>query len=288
MVYKMQQVKSQYGPQGEATVNLSEDKKKVRVIFKPVEDEEPSKPIVLDRENCPDYVRKGKFYVRMSADKKKMYSMTPLNGLFNSDGSHVTLRHPKDEKPAPKMDNFQNLCFQVDIEITSGDCKGMSACYPYSGLRYNFIPVEYEGKQVVGVKGDKAPTKMLMNFKDVLGVDEKGPIAWSDNILPVLQKRITTLNRPFQFIVKSEEHTTKAGKVMLVVGIDGLIPMDNATMDDDDEDMDSEPEPTPAKKSAKKSKVDDDELPWGEPEDVEDDDDLEEEDEDTNFDDVSF
>lgn len=291
--YKMKVVKSQYGPQGVATIALSEDGKKVRLLMRPEEgDEEKPKPIILDRDNCPDYVRKGKWYVRLSADKKKLYSTVPLNGVFNSNGSHVTLRHAKDEKPSPKTDNFGNLVFQVDIEITSGDCKGMSASYNYSGLHYNFIPIEDEGKQVVGIKGKGSYTKQLIEFCSVLGIEDKGPIAWRDNILPVLQKRIMSLDRPFQFIIKSEEKTTKAGEVITLVYIDGLIPMDNSDGDDNDDNTEPEPAQTKSKMkpSKKPTKDEDDELPWDkdEPDDVEDDDDDTEDDDGFDSEDIPF
>lgn len=285
MAYKPKQIKSTYGPQGVAKVALSADKKKVRVIFK--DEEGDTKPIDLTADNCPDYVQKGTFNVRLSSDKKKMYSMTPLNGVYKSSGSHVTIRHAKDEKPAPKADNFNNLCFNVDVEITAGPCKGMTASYSYSGLHYNFLPVEEDGKSVVGIKGKGSYTKALIEFCDCLGVWDKGAIAWSDNILPIIQKRIIAVDREFQFIIKTEEKTTKSGDTMTLTYIDGILPAD-----DDDEETENEEVTEPAPKSKKASEPkksskkpveddEDDELPWSEgdePDDVEDEDNEEDDD----------
>lgn len=195
------------GPKGKAKVEVKNDK--VRVHLQEIgKDGEiiSHEPFVLDKENCPESVRPGIWFVGMSEDMTKMYQIHPYSGMF--EGHVKGFSAAKDKTPSPKVipGKFGDYAvFYTLIEIDSPEANGMVLSYQ---LPYNFIEMEQEVKsevkKVVGFSHPKSAfTVNLIEFLDTVGAWERGPMAYSDNILPKLEKRILEQAKHFKFVVKN-------------------------------------------------------------------------------------
>ena len=212
MVYRPPVKTSEFdGPSGAAKVALNGNKTKAKVTFNDSGDS-----YVVDVKNCSDevkgYIRSGEFIVKMSKDKDKLYSMSPVNGLF--EGKVIKFSSKKDQPPAPMTKISKNkegqtysyLFFVVTIEIVSGEYSGMHV--PLF-LRYNFEECNEEIKGEVrkvtryDKQIDKSKhTAFLDEFMSVTGAWSFGPIPYSDNVLPTLEKRILRKEKVFNFLMK--------------------------------------------------------------------------------------
>jgi hypothetical protein len=233
MAYQPPKIKSGGGTTGTATIQMSSDGKKVRVTL-----DDGEKIYVLAKSDCPEYVQKGNFVVRMSTDGKKMQGCFPANGQFHCKVSKFVAM--KDKAPAPKTFNGKDWSYEfftVLLVITEGACKGMEI--PYN-LRYHFGDVDgYTGYTHTQSKY----TPLLERFCSVTGVWNKGAITYTDNVLPVLEKRILRAANEF--------------RVEMVDGwVDRLFP--NSTVK-------SEPDPD----ADEIADPDESELPWSDDEDKE-------------------
>lgn len=204
MAYKPPRV-GRGGPKGIATVSLGKmnGKKAVRVDY------DDDKAYTVLASNCPDYVQEGKFFVVMSAQKDEIQRMSPVNGQFTGKVSQFMAQEGK--PPVPKTRSYQNKdwkpyqYFAVFVEVTDPErYKGMEV---YIELRYHFGEAQEEingtMRRVAAITNLRSPnTGTLEEFLDATGVWEHGPIKYSDNILPILQKRILTNDREFGLILK--------------------------------------------------------------------------------------
>ena len=186
---------------GKGQVALSGDKTKVRVIMQ-VDDKE--RTYVLKVEDCPKYVQSGSFSVSLTEDGKKMYSMYPVTGMFSGKVSKFVA--PDGQDPSPKTDEkYGNQFFSILVEITDpAPAKGMIV--PVR-LSYNFAPVmeTIQGKEVevVGISHPKSKyTPLLVDFCDAVGLWDKGPMKYTANVLPTMQKRIFANDRKFNFVLR--------------------------------------------------------------------------------------
>lgn len=153
--------------------------------------------IVLNKADCPQVVVNGDFYVTLSEDKQKMFSLKPIEGLFVCQVSRFSAK--PGEPPVPKTfqgDKWSYQYFVVMLQIIEGNLKGIEI--PYS-LRYYFADVD--GEVGLSHPGSKYHP-LLAEFLEITGVWEKGPIKYQDNILPVLEKRILAQRRKFNVLVK--------------------------------------------------------------------------------------
>lgn len=186
----------QRGPQGAAVVVLSADGKKVKVTF------DTGDEYVILRSECPDVLQKGKCFVTLSDKKDKMLSVRPLVGVFQMKVQKFVSEG--DKEPAPKTNVAAKWPYQyfiVLLEITSGAWKG--AIIPFMA-HYNFYEEMQDDKAVVGFSHPKSSsTPPLMEFCDVAGVWNKGPLPYKDNVLPMLAKRISDANITFNAVVKN-------------------------------------------------------------------------------------
>jgi len=216
MVYRPPVKKSTFdGTKGAAKIALSKDKTKAKVQFVNADGTE-GKTLVVDLKECPDdvkaYIHSGDFFVNMDADGEKIYSLYPLNGMFEVRVAEFS--HQKDQPPKPmtkiggdgKGKTWEYLYFVVLNEIVSGECKGMHV--PLF-LRYNFSEevqdVNGAEKKVTGYSKslDKSKhTAMLDDFLTITGAWNYGPIPYSDNVLPAIEKRIKKAGVQFSIIMK--------------------------------------------------------------------------------------
>jgi len=200
---KKVKVKSGYGPRGIAKIQINKKLGKARVTFKDKKFDTGSNEIDLNLNECPDNVRPGIYIVSMSANGSTMYSIAPVEGAFVGKVDHFAAK--EGEKPAPKThDKYHYQYWTVVLKITQGDEKGMEV--PFT-LRYWFMPVEEEikGKTYTTVGIEVHDSKYyipLVDFLKVTGVWEQGPIQYTDNILPTLEKRMLDADKEFGFLVK--------------------------------------------------------------------------------------
>lgn len=210
MGYKMPRVSTK-GPQGIAA--LTEGKKGNKTFVRVAFEESGDKYFIAKtKDNCPDYVQNGTFYVNLSPDKKSINSMRAVSGQFRGKCTEFVSR--KDEPPVPNTKTIQSsrgtfevVQFGVIITITKGKYKGMDY---FLSLNYDFVPamVEYPSgsgtmREVAGLRKSKSRyVEMLDNFIMATKAVVKSPIPWSDNILPTMQKRVLQADAEFDFIVK--------------------------------------------------------------------------------------
>lgn len=219
MAYKPKVVQGQFarGNSGIATVKMSGDKSKVKVVF-----EADGKELITSE--FPEGLKAGKWYITLDSNNKKVFGYRPVNGLFVGKVNKFIARN--DEPPAPQTHIGKDWSYQyftVLLEITQGENKGlMLPCI----LRYNFAEAQEDDKTVVAYAHIKSKyTPMLMEFCDCAGVWEKGPMPFKDNILPYMEKRVMHEAKEFQFVLKGG-------------WVDSFIPLDTPeteTMPDDEE-----------------------------------------------------
>jgi hypothetical protein len=200
MVYKPKVIQGQYtrGDSGIAEVLMNKEHTKVKAKF------ENGKELVTD--DFPKGLKPGKWYLTLDSNNKKIFSYRPVNGLFVGKVQKFVAR--ENEEPTPKTHIGQDWSYQyftILLEITKGDNKGLVIpCM----LRYHFGEAqdEVDGKteSVVAYSHIKSKyTPMLIEFCDVSGVWEKGPMPYKDNILPMIEKRILHESKEFQFVMKA-------------------------------------------------------------------------------------
>ena len=201
MAYKPKTIQGQYkrGDSGIATVKMSGDKKKIKVIF-----DETGKELVTD--DFPKGMKAGKWYVSLDSNNQKVFSFRPVNGLFVGKVNKFVSQ--ENEPPTPKTHfgkDWSYSYFVVLLEITQGSNKGLQVpCL----LRYHFGEAQEEVKgkteSVVAYSHPKSKyTPMLVEFCDVSGVWEKGVMPYKDNVLPLIEKRVASANKEFQFVMKN-------------------------------------------------------------------------------------
>jgi hypothetical protein len=204
MAYKPKTVAGgSFGSWLTAKVSFNPDKTKVRVV-----DKETAKEYILSAKNVPAKLTSGEWVINLSEDKKEVTNYRPVNGMFK--GKVIKFAAAEGEKPAPKTKSvsfkkdgknieYDYLYFTAMIQITEGACKGIEIPYV---LRYNFVENDEDGKAVVAIKGKGKYSLALDEFLDVTGAWERGAMKWSDNVLPMFEKRILSEDRIFSFVIK--------------------------------------------------------------------------------------
>lgn len=260
MTYKPPKV-DDYGPRGQAEVSTGvvDNKPMVQVTFV-----DNNAKYRVPRKNCPDYVQKGIFFVEMTPDRQGIRSMRPWNAP-RIRGKVAKFHAKEGEKPTPKTVNVKNESggysynyFGLTIEVTQPE--------KYAGMEIPFMPryhfqsaqEEVNGKMedVVAYSHMKSRyTGQLDEFLTLTGAWKSGPIPYSDNIVPTLQKRILRQGLEFEFSMK--EGWLK----------DFVLPDVNEASDD----WQKEPEPVVEEKKKKPAKVVEEEVTdFGEPVDEDD------------------
>ncbi len=223
-----------YGPQGIAKIEVNPSNKdllRFRLYYKKwVEGQtEPQKLVLPSAEgwarisradcsdDCKDLIRSGKWWVSVNEELTKIYSIRPVEGLYEVKVEKFA--SPEGQPPTPKttQGKFPYTYFTVILVIVGGEEKGMRI--PYR-LRYNFTDV-YESvvdgeplKQVVTYSKlgkNSIHTPILIDFMDITGAWTRGAMPYRDNILPNLEKRILEQGKVFKVILHE-------GQVKSIVG----------------------------------------------------------------------
>lgn len=274
MAYRPPRV-SNSGVYGKALVKLGKkgDKKAVLIKF----DEGDS--FVLNPSKCPKYVQSGQFVVSLTPEKDGIRGMRPINGQFKGRVSKFLSQEGKPPIPRTKDVTFKGESysyqyFTVLIEITSPS--------KYKGMEVVFMPRYHFGEALETVNGEPRRvtaitklrskyTAMLDEFLTATGAWDKGPIPYSDNILPTLQKRIQVSNKEFGFVLKD-------GWIQYIIIPDANELESNDDWNDESSDEDDQKdEQLEFNFNASDSDDDDEDFGWGSP-DVEDSDENDEED----------
>lgn len=205
MVYKPKTQTGGFGPRGQAKISISPDRDKVKVTLREAMDDGEIKEhkAVLNIDDCPAQVQNGMWFASLSSDLSKMYDIHPWSGMFEAHTKAFASK--KDQPPAPQVRSGaygEYAVFVAILELVGGDVDGMTAGYQ---LPYNFFEakeeIKGELKSVVGISHPKSKfTEKLQEYLEASGAWEKGPMPFSDNILPNLEKRILREDRHFKVI----------------------------------------------------------------------------------------
>jgi hypothetical protein len=144
---------------------------------------------------------------RVKLGKDEIYSLYPVRGMFT--GKVLKFAAKEGEKPAPKpveykygSETISYMRFTALLEITDGPKGTVGAVVPYT-LRY-YLGEDAEGNTEYTHYGKQAKyAPMLEEFLTATGAWEKGPIKFSDNVLPKLEKRIQKANHGLVFQLKN-------------------------------------------------------------------------------------
>ena len=163
------------------------------------------KEFKLNRSDCPDEVQPvihttDNAFVGMSSKGDKIYRFSPWIGQFVGKFVGFAVAKGQELAPATYQGEWSYQYMNALVEITKGEFKGSRIAYM---LRYHFAEGDENGKPVVVYDHPKSKyTPVLMEFLEITGAWERGPIAYKDNILPILQKRMLAEDRTFKFVVK--------------------------------------------------------------------------------------
>lgn len=156
--------------------------------------------VMLDE--LPEYCQNWNFmetaFVTMKGDNESVLGIRPMQGVFTGKFLQIAVRN-EDDPPAPTTYNGKYGpydAFTALLEVTKGKYNG--TIYPLF-LAYKFIEVD----ELVAIKGEGKSSEKLMDFLDCAGAWEEGELAYSDNVLPALQKRMKHAKKTFQWVAKN-------------------------------------------------------------------------------------
>jgi hypothetical protein len=190
---------------GVAMVEPHPSMPKVRVTFAPKTEGEKPVAYVLEKEDCPEPIRKGKFMVSLSGNGKKMFSIRPITGMAKLKVKEFPAQRDAQgnaKEPAPKTKTGKfgvYQTFSVVFEIVEGENKGMEmpGSFPFDFIEGQD---EVDGKIVsvlnVKKKKDSPGNDRLWELLEVTGVVKK-TMPYKENPLPMLQKYMLKEDRTF-------------------------------------------------------------------------------------------
>lgn len=193
---------------GQAKIQISQDGKKVRVLFKNNEGE--TSEHVLDRADCPETVRPGVWIVSMGEKFDKLFSLRPIQGVFNAV-FHDMVRE-KDKPPVPQTKigkskdggTFEYQYFRPLFCIVDGPADGLVVGYKW-GLHYEFdAQVDDNGREVVGYSKSLSKSthvQDLHKFLTAVGVWDDGAMPYKPNVLPMVYQRAKKAGKQVQLVV---------------------------------------------------------------------------------------
>lgn len=162
---------------------------------------EPTDKIYIDEVNIFPVARTGQWMGRLSDKKDKLFDLRPVSGVY--EGVYKEFVAKKDTLPEPYKMTTQfgdKYIFRPLFVLTAKEVEGMIVGYQW-GLAYNFkeFPNPEEGKpSVAGYSKNyekSPPTRMLDDFMCKTGAWDKGAMAWQENLLPKIHRRLVEVNR---------------------------------------------------------------------------------------------
>lgn len=161
----------------------------------------------IEADKVPENMRTGKWHVSMNSDGTQVYSISPVTGAFVCKFQRIAAA--EGQLPAPKhySTQFKNEdgsigvseydAFTVILEILEPK-EHAGLTLPYF-LRYYFGEVE---GSVAFIKPKSKYSVQLYDFLQAAGAFLKGEMAWSENILPALEKRLQESGKRFHVTIK--------------------------------------------------------------------------------------
>jgi len=222
------------GESGKAKVRFKKVKGKTLVL---VRFDETGNVYKFRRTRDLAKLRPGVWYIQLNSDETEVYGFRPFSGNFKGKVESFVAR--EGEEPRPKIKEYKNkdgheysiTSFTVILEITAEE-KYAGITLPLI-LRYNFREAEHDGKSVVGLPDRGRHSKFLEEFCDLTGVWKFGPMRYSDNVLPEVEKRVLKAGQEFMFIMKD-------GWVDTLYEADE--PLDESDWDEEDDTAAEEPD----------------------------------------------
>lgn len=186
---------------GTAAVKIHEGKAYVQIVFKDQNNNDlPLQKLTFEKDKYPEYLATGKWKLCCNQQKTEIKNAKPLEGKFIC--KFVEISHEKDQPPKVKSrpDNFRKegvfLFYTLVWEVVKGDFIGAKITFEVDYTYLVPLAVDWNGKLVTAVgvkyvKGDKSSrhAKATKGFIDALGLFDETPMAYSDNVLPALDKR---------------------------------------------------------------------------------------------------
>lgn len=191
---------------GQASVRVNGARTKAKIVFR------DKGEYIISIDECDEAIRKyivpGDFIVALNGNGDKLYSLYPANGLFEVTTKRFVAQEGELPSPRTKIGSdgkktWEYLYFIAILEIVSGDFQGNEI--PLF-LRYNFAEIGEEGHKVVGYskRPDKSRhTAILDEYLTIAGAWEDGAIPYTDNCLPILEKRILKAGKRFRIVIKN-------------------------------------------------------------------------------------
>lgn len=177
------------GASGLARVTVSPDKIKVKF-------EDASSDYLILPEDAPEGIKTGTFFVTLSSDESKIYSVRPPKGSYWAKFKNFS--HKKDELPIYREvaadvkrkktgETYPvpaHLEFTALFKVTKGDFSWMEL--PYF-MWYAFKAYANSGETAISGRGSQKVEEFLV----ACGFDfMKDSIPYSENVLPALEKLI--------------------------------------------------------------------------------------------------
>jgi hypothetical protein len=193
---------SKRGPRGEATIKKLAKKLVVTM-------EKTGETLEFPREDVEfDFPKANSYNVNISADKNKLYGVTPYSGTFFVKVKDFA--HGEGQEPAPihkegmgtrddgTAYHYAYDAFTVLLEISRGSWKG--TLIP-AFLRYKFM--DAGDGDTAAISGWGKHTEHLQNFLELAGLDfDNDTIPLSENILPYLRDALIARGAEFQAVVR--------------------------------------------------------------------------------------
>ncbi|RMD61432.1 hypothetical protein D6833_08265 [Candidatus Parcubacteria bacterium] len=231
MAWKIPVSKGGLGPIGEAKVKVSVNGTRVGVRFIPDEDKDlPEGTITLNVEDCPKWVRAGRFIVGLNEDLNKMTLIKPIAGMARL--RFVRLARNRDDEIILQSVETKwgtHEVFKAVFEITSPDkWAGMQVTKRF---RFYFKPFVDGDKTVAGISKNperSAYAAELLDWLTYSGVLEK-PLGWKSQ-------------DPVRLLAKIEKRAQTADRELLATFKDGWVEQLYPVEEDEDEGFGNDPE----------------------------------------------
>jgi len=182
---------------GIAKVVFDKGHTKVKIDFN--DPEVYSKTIFVDADNIPANLNQsGEWFVTINSERTEVKNWRPANGRVRAYFEKFVAK--KDQKPTPMTHpQYGNRYFQAVFNIV--EPKQFAGCTIANTFQYFFTEVQENEKSLLGFENHPKSKYMkpLVDFLDVCGMWEKGAIQYSDNVLPVLERRGKNAHKLIEF-----------------------------------------------------------------------------------------
>lgn len=175
--------------------------------------------IIFKNDKIPEFMRSGKDFkgdwaFQMNGKKDQIYTCYPANGLYHV--KFMDFAVTKGEAlPAPQLhrggtvkkgkdgSTYTDMDYQymiANLKNMDGDYAGVT--FPYF-LRYYFKKMEVEGQSIAGIYGEgKRYGDQLIEFMEVFGGFDYGPMPYKDNLLPDIMKLLLRADKIATLVMK--------------------------------------------------------------------------------------